>query len=1240
MTVMMSFLLSEPDPRGNWKLSGLSVDYLHIARETTPFYLTVDYPELSETAFATSSDCAVRNADGEWVDNPNKQSICVHLQDVPAGVMFNRLTNGPFTNQGLGGIGVNLNVNIYDGGNGTIAQGSFYPDIELSESQACVTDLQIFAVNENFSWEVGPQTTFSESNVLGMENGLLCTTDDPNTPTVGNECPENTDEAWGFGLVTGLFDETPAEPVPVRIPPGLPYVALTDNTVLAYSCKTAITSQACGTLGYNLALGQYLGGDCPTDDCTADCIAALGAGALTLQEDILACEGAPYEYAPADGIGGKVGWLKGTGTSSKFNLGTNMVDSDGNPTNQSSMCVDNAGNPIPGDGTCNPDVDFKLVWHALDSQETGLGFGDIDFPADGWDEDGDGSEFDRIFGVPYISVTKLNPLGATLGPLCDISKGMAQYVDSTSTNHMNPNYYVNYPLAGDIVAALGEDCDEATYDAQYDCGADEIASFITGSCNDTVSNGIIAACTGAGDPSTFATGFCMGQIEDNLDGCSAVGWQAIVGGVCNGLGVDCSSNLGAAQAMFDQICAGAAAVNPNLSGLGISTCAELVSYTGQDQDVLECGFLAENFLIDSNNDGYDDLPFYVGACSTVAGGVVGSIDTDGDGTTDTCSEWVATFGQDAIDSFAQPSLGGLTCTYYGDNFVSECLETAGEYNADNDTEMYLFQPGEGLHHWGDFMTYNAAVFASLAAQAGSPNDQGTGLSVIPCGVDENGNPVYSSFPMDDLTEDDDTNAALIAGFTGNCNPHLMVNDSSHDFDTSCFTDDDLDCSGRLRMTFEPTCVPEIEARQIVAEFVDLTTLCTANGDVDYSCTAYDWNYDYQADCNSDIEGSPACITETGDGDGTVTQAECQAYADATEQTFVIDPVLPQAYGGTGILPSCDEDEGITTNCTSYSATVVWYSNYGFCGDGDPNDLIDLGPDGFCAKAMAATDVNGDPDPVFPSMEYCLGAYAQQGGIPNFEQSCQVGDGSVTVTDVVRIINHIIGEDSTFGESVDQLGGEAACNADINADGAINVVDVVAIVNGILAGGRVADATEASISTENNKISVISDGFIGAVDMIVEFSDNSSFDIADGFASRSRVVGNKAHIILIGDKEGISDVLTMTSGKIVNIIEVLVANSSDFVTTSINQPSIFSVGAAYPNPFNPSTNISLDLNANADLSVKVYNLTGQLVDVIAEGNFSPSSYNWTWKAENLASGVYFIKTQVGSEVSTQKVMLLK
>ena len=50
--------------------------------------------------------------------------------------------------------------------------------------------------------------------------------------------------------------------------------------------------------------------------------------------------------------------------------------------------------------------------------------------------------------------------------------------------------------------------------------------------------------------------------------------------------------------------------------------------------------------------------------------------------------------------------------------------------------------------------------------------------------------------------------------------------------------------------------------------------------------------------------------------------------------------------------------------------------------------------------------------------------------------------------------------------------------------------------------------------------------------------------------------------------------------------------------------------------------------------------GQLVDVIAEGTYSPNTYSWTWNADNLASGVYLVRTQVGDFVDNQKVMLLK
>ena len=111
----------------------------------------------------------------------------------------------------------------------------------------------------------------------------------------------------------------------------------------------------------------------------------------------------------------------------------------------------------------------------------------------------------------------------------------------------------------------------------------------------------------------------------------------------------------------------------------------------------------------------------------------------------------------------------------------------------------------------------------------------------------------------------------------------------------------------------------------------------------------------------------------------------------------------------------------------------------------------------------------------------------------------------------------------------------------------------------------------------------------------------------------------------------------------NIIieEILVVGSSDYINHTISIPTDFVISSAYPNPFNPSTNIQLDLSFDANVSLKAFNLTGQLVEVISDRGMSKGSHVVNWNASNLSSGVYFIISEVnGSSASAQKVMLLK
>ena len=90
----------------------------------------------------------------------------------------------------------------------------------------------------------------------------------------------------------------------------------------------------------------------------------------------------------------------------------------------------------------------------------------------------------------------------------------------------------------------------------------------------------------------------------------------------------------------------------------------------------------------------------------------------------------------------------------------------------------------------------------------------------------------------------------------------------------------------------------------------------------------------------------------------------------------------------------------------------------------------------------------------------------------------------------------------------------------------------------------------------------------------------------------------------------------------------------------SQVNDFSVSNAYPNPFNPSTSIELDLNRDAFVSINIYNIAGQLVDQVFSGNLSNSNHRFTWDASLVSSGVYFMNIQVDDQLETKKLMLVK
>lgn len=78
---------------------------------------------------------------------------------------------------------------------------------------------------------------------------------------------------------------------------------------------------------------------------------------------------------------------------------------------------------------------------------------------------------------------------------------------------------------------------------------------------------------------------------------------------------------------------------------------------------------------------------------------------------------------------------------------------------------------------------------------------------------------------------------------------------------------------------------------------------------------------------------------------------------------------------------------------------------------------------------------------------------------------------------------------------------------------------------------------------------------------------------------------------------------------------------------------------YPNPFNPSTQIKFSLVQSGNISLKVYDVLGKEVAVLAEGTHDAGVYSVSFNASNLSSGMYFYTLRTSNGFSETKKMLL-
>jgi hypothetical protein len=88
------------------------------------------------------------------------------------------------------------------------------------------------------------------------------------------------------------------------------------------------------------------------------------------------------------------------------------------------------------------------------------------------------------------------------------------------------------------------------------------------------------------------------------------------------------------------------------------------------------------------------------------------------------------------------------------------------------------------------------------------------------------------------------------------------------------------------------------------------------------------------------------------------------------------------------------------------------------------------------------------------------------------------------------------------------------------------------------------------------------------------------------------------------------------------------------------PSEFQLSQNYPNPFNPSTKIKYSVLQSSNVVLTVIDILGNEIETLVDEEKPAGTYEITWYAENLPSGVYFYQLKAGSFVETKKMLLLK
>ena len=163
-----------------------------------------------------------------------------------------------------------------------------------------------------------------------------------------------------------------------------------------------------------------------------------------------------------------------------------------------------------------------------------------------------------------------------------------------------------------------------------------------------------------------------------------------------------------------------------------------------------------------------------------------------------------------------------------------------------------------------------------------------------------------------------------------------------------------------------------------------------------------------------------------------------------------------------------------------------------------------------------------------------------------------------------------------------------------------------------------------------------------VDISIMFQDSLVYSLElDNNESVLAEISNNDLLVTILSSGETEITVTATDQSGLSVADSFDIIVDDVLSADLNVwPEEFVLSSAYPNPFNPVTNFYVEIPEFSQISIRVYDISGKMIDQILKGSLAKGIYEMQWDAHGFSSGIYFISLVSEKKHITNKVILLK